>query len=76
MVTMGETVERTEELGGLKWYTLLYKIDDYENLLCSTGKSTQKFAITYTGKKNVGDIYICTHMTDSLCCTSETNTTL
>lgn len=44
-----------------------------KNLLYSTGKSTQQFVITYKGK-NLNTCMYC--ITDSLCCTSETNTTL
>ena len=52
-------------------YTLLYvKQTTHKNLLYSTENSTQYSVMTYTGKefKRVG---IC--MTDSLCCTPETN---
>ena len=43
-----------------------------ENLLYSIGKSIQ-LVITYMGKKRL-DIFIC--ITDSLCCTLETNAML
>ena len=42
-----------------------------ENILYSTGKSTQQCVVTYMGKKKGMDIFIC--ITDSLCCTPETN---
>ena len=44
----------------------------YRNLLYSTGKSAQWFAVTYMGKRM--DMYTC--MADSLCCAPETNTAL
>ena len=43
-----------------------------ENVLYSTGKSTQSFVITYVVKRM--DVSI--RMTNSLCCTPETNKTL
>lgn len=48
MVTGGETVwgRGKNWKGGTPTYTLLYKIDDNENLPGSTGKSTQQFVIT------------------------------
>ena len=48
MVTGGETVwgRGKNWKGGTPTYMLLYKIDDNENLLGSTGKSTQQFVIT------------------------------
>ena len=42
-----------------------------KNLLYGTGKFTHKFVITYMWEKRM-DIF----MTDSLCCTPETNITL
>ena len=50
----------------IKWIT-------NKDLLYSTGNSTQYFVMAYMGKERV-DICIC--MTDSLCCTPETNATL
>ena len=43
-----------------------------KKLLYSTGRSAQWFVITYQGKRI--DIFTC--VTDSLCCTPETYTTL
>ena len=43
-----------------------------EKLLYNTGYSTQYFVITYMGKK----MDIGMRITDSLCCTPETNSTL
>lgn len=74
MVTKGNM------LGGrIKWEvasgkcTLLYtKFVSDKDLLYSTGKSTQPSVITYMGKK----MDLCLGITDSLCGTPETNTTL
>ena len=73
-VTIAETMGREERNQEDKnnMYPLLYKIDN-KDLLYSTGKSTQQFAITCM-KKRV-DIYFI-YTTDPLCCTTETNTTL
>ena len=59
---------------GINIYTLLHiKEITNKNLLYSTGNSTQYFVITYNGKESEKE-YI--YITESLCCTSETNTTL
>ena len=70
--------------GGINWeigidiYTPLYiKLITNKNLLYSTENSTQYSVMVYMGKeskKKRVDIGIC--ITDSLCCTPETNTTL
>ena len=67
--------------GGVNWeigidiYTLLY-IQQITNkdLLFSTGNSTQYSVMAYVGKNLKADI--CIHLTESLCCTYQTNTTL
>ena len=70
--------------GGINWeigidiYALLYiKQITNKNLLYSTGNSTQYSVMAYMGKeskKKRMDVCIC--ITDSLCCTPETKTTL
>ena len=66
--------------GGINWeigmdiYTLLYiKETTSKDLLYSTGNSTQYSVMAFRGKESK-KVYIC--ITDSLCCTPETNTTL
>ena len=60
---------------GIDIYTLCIKKITNENLLYSTGNSTQ-----YSGDINGKEIQkrweICIHIADSLHCTAETNTTL
>jgi len=48
------------------------------DLLCSTGNSTQCSVMTYMGNESFKEerVAICIYVTDSLCCTPETNTTL
>ena len=73
---------------GIDIDTLLYlKEKSNKDLLYSTGNYTQYFIITYKGKESGKEyIYICTHIyciyismyvcvciTESLCCTPETN---
>ena len=60
---------------GINTYILLHikEITD-KVLLYSTGNYTQYFIIAYKGKESEIDIYAC--ITESLCCTLETNTTL
>ena len=75
MVIKGEEVG-WDKLG--EWtdiYTLLY-IQQITNkdLLFSTGNSTQYSVMAYVGKNLKADI--CIHLTESLCCTYQTNTTL
>ena len=78
MVTWGK------ERGEINWETgtdictLLYiKQITNKDLLYSTGNSTQYSVMTYMGKNLKKEwIYIYIHITDSLCCTPETNTTL
>ena len=53
-------------------HTTTYKITN-KDLLCSTGNSTQYSVITYMKKERMN---ICICITESLCCTPETNTTL
>ena len=55
-------------------YTTIYKINN-KYLLYSTENSTQYSAITYMGKESE-NIYTCICITESLCCTPETNKTL
>ena len=71
--------------GGINWdngidiHTLLYtKSVSNKDLLYSTGKSIQYSVIAYIGKESDKE-YVCIHThtykTESLYCTSETNTT-
>ena len=69
--------------GGLNWeagtdiYTLLYiKQITNKNLLYNTENSTQYSVMTYMGIESKKKVDICICITDSLCCTAETNTTL
>ena len=55
-------------------HATLYEIDN-EELLYSTGNSTQYSVMTYMGTES-RKLWICTCITDSICCVSETNTTL
>ena len=69
-------------------YTLLFiKKMTNKDLLYSTGDCTQYFAMVYMGKESKNEwiyvflyTYICvsiyTYISDSLCCTPGTNTTL
>ena len=66
-------------------HTTIYKIDNQQYLLYSTGNSTQYSLITYMRKETKKEwiniyIYIYTYIyiyiTESLCSTPETNTTL
>ena len=61
---------------GINIYTLLYiKQITNKDLLYSKEKYTQQFVITYKRKESEKeDMYVC--ITESLCCTPETNTTL
>ena len=74
MVTRGERGVMTNWEIRINRYTLLYvKQVTNKDLLYSTGNSTQYSVMTYVGKESKKEwIYI----TDSLCCTPETNTTL
>ena len=46
-----------------------------ENLLCSTGDFAHCSAVPETGRKSKR-VAGCARVSDSLCCTAETNTTL
>ena len=77
-VTKGERVG-----GGINWesgiaiYTLLYiKQITNKNLLYSTGNSTQYPLMNFMGIESIKRVDICICITDSLCYTAETNTTL
>ena len=76
MVTKGERGGGINQEFGINIYTLLYiKQITSKDLLYSTGNYTQYFVITHKGKKSEKvDIYVC--ITESLCCTPETDTTL
>ena len=70
-------------MGGINWeigigiYTPLYiKLITNKDLLYNTGNSTQYSVMTYMGKESKKRVDICIWITDSLCCTPETNTTL
>ena len=81
MVTKWEGGQINQEFG-INRYTLLYiKQINNKDLLYSTGNYTQCLVITYNGKESEKVyIYIFIYMyvciTESLCCTPETNTTL
>ena len=69
MITQGKMLR-----GGIKWeigvgiYTLLcVKLVSNEELLYSTGKSTQYSVMAYVGKESEKDMCVC--ITDLLCCT-------
>ena len=76
MVTKGETGRRVKLEVWDYIYTLLYiKQITNKDLLYSTENYTQYFVITYKGKESEKiDVYV--YITESLCCTPETNTTL
>ena len=58
-------------------YTLLYiKRIHHQVLLRSTGNYIQYFIITYKGKESGKYIYIREYLTESLCGSSESDTTL
>ena len=58
-------------------YTLLcIKQITSKNLLYSTGKSTQYSVMAYMGKESKKRVDICICITNSLCCTPESNTAL
>ena len=44
-----------------------------KNILYSTGNSTQYSVMAYMGKELLKKVDICICITDSLCCTPETN---
>ena len=73
MVTKGEMLGGgIKQKLGINIHTLLYiKQITNKDLLYSTGNSTQYSVITYMRKESE-KVYI----TESLCCTPETNTTL
>ena len=61
---------------GINTCTLLYiKQVNNKDLLYSTGNYIQYLVITYNGKE-YEKVYISICITESLCCTPETNTTL
>ena len=68
--------------GGINWetgidmYTLLYIKQMTNKDLPSTGNSTQYSVMTHMGKESKKRVDICICITDSLCCTPATNTTL
>ena len=62
---------------GIDLYTLLcIKQIIHENLLYSTENPTQDFVIPYMGKESKKKVDISMCITDELCCTPETDTTL
>ena len=74
---------REEWGGGINWeigigtYTLLYiKEITNKDLLYSSGNSTQYSVMTFMGEESKKRQDICICITDSLCCTPDTNTTL
>ena len=81
----GKDVGGINQEFGINIYTLLYiKQITNRDLLYSTGNYTQYFVITYKGKESekeyIYNIYIIyniqIYITESLCYTPETNTTL
>ena len=69
--------------GGINWevendiFTLLHiKQITNKNLLYSTGKSTQYSVMTYIRIESKKGMDIGIYITDSLCCSAETSTTL
>ena len=63
-------------MGVWDWHvhTAIFKIDNRQGPTVQHRESTQYFVITYKGKESEKNMYIC--ITESLCCTPETNTTL
>ena len=60
---------------GLTYTHCTCEINNQQGQVCSTGNFTQYFVITHKGKESEKEyIYIC--IIESLCYTSETNTTL
>ena len=66
-------------------HATIYKMETNKDLLYSTGNSTQYYVMAYMGEGSKKEwicvcvyiyIYIYIYITDSLCCTPETNTTL
>ena len=47
---------------------------DNKDLLCSAGNYPQYSVMTYLEKESEKRVNVCIHITDSLCCTLETNT--
>ena len=80
MVTRGERGGGINYEFGIKRYTLLYiKQITNKDLLYNTGNYIQYLIITYNGKESKKEhiyIYIYIGITESLCCTPETNATL
>ena len=75
MVTRVEMEGVNQELE-MNAHTLLHvRQRASKDLLCSTGHSTQYSVITYVRKESK-KINKCAYITESLCCTPETNTTL
>ena len=70
----GNTEGYIKSLGLAYVYTTIYKIIS-KDLLYSTGSATQYSVITYMGKESEEN-GICICLTESLCCTRESNTTL
>ena len=81
MVTKGERVGGLYQEFGINIYTLLYvKLINNKNLLYSTGNSTQYLVIPTMEKNLKKNVFVYnththTHITESLCCTLETNMT-
>ena len=65
----------TEPPGKLNTHTLLLFIYNQQGLLCRTRNYTQYFVIIYKGTESEKE-YKYIYITESLCCTPETNTTL
>ena len=60
---------------GINIRTLLHVKEINKNLLRGTGNYTQNFVIAYKGKESEKK-YIYIHISESLVCAPETNTTL
>ena len=54
--------------------TITYRINNNKVLLDSPGNCIQYPVINHNGKEYKKNVYIC--MTESLCCTADSNTTL
>ena len=73
----GKCEKGRDKAGTWDYYTCttIYKIDN-KDLLYSIGNHTQYSVITYMRKESEKRMNICEYITESLCCTPETNTKL
>ena len=54
--------------------TIIYKMDKQQDPIASTGSSIQYPVVKHNGKEYKNNIHIC--ISESVCCTAETNPTL